>query len=280
MNLNFLANPMNAKEFLFSIFEQKPFFFPQNNSAYLQSIFCKADLDLYLSRDIPLADIRVVKSEGTIAPALIARPGSAIVNIGAALDAFASGYSITLHNILGASHGLTALIRSLENSLLARVEPNLYLTPENSQGFKTHWDNHDVFILQVFGSKKWHLFAPIMILPNHSKVLEPSDSRNETWNGTLSAGDILYIPRGVPHHAITTNESSCHVTLTISTQKNSHFLHYLLDDLVNSNIDLRRSLVTNNDSSPALISKAVVEALCSADNVEKKYKQYIGRYSK
>lgn len=40
-----------------------------------------------------------------------------------------------------------------------------YLTPPNSQAVRAHTDDQDVFILQVWGSKKWHLWEadPLLI---------------------------------------------------------------------------------------------------------------------
>jgi ribosomal protein L16 Arg81 hydroxylase len=33
------------------------------------------------------------------------------------------------------------------------AQTNIYLSPPNAQGFGTHFDSHDVFVLQVAGSK-------------------------------------------------------------------------------------------------------------------------------
>ena len=35
------------------------------------------------------------------------------------------------------------------------VQINAYITPPENQGFAAHYDTHDVFVLQVAGSKRW-----------------------------------------------------------------------------------------------------------------------------
>ncbi|MFZ4267552.1 JmjC domain-containing protein [Streptomyces arboris] len=38
-----------------------------------------------------------------------------------------------------------------------RRRPNIYLTPVSFQRFDLHSDPHDVFVLQTFGEKQWHV---------------------------------------------------------------------------------------------------------------------------
>ena len=35
-----------------------------------------------------------------------------------------------------------------------------YLTPPGTQGFAPHWDDIEVFILQLEGKKHWKLYSP------------------------------------------------------------------------------------------------------------------------
>ena len=46
---------------------------------------------------------------------------------------------------------------------------NVYLTPPSSQGFTAHYDAHDVFILQIAGSKHWRLYDAPLRLPMESQ---------------------------------------------------------------------------------------------------------------
>lgn len=41
------------------------------------------------------------------------------------------------------------------------VGSNIYITPSNAQGFAPHYDDVDVFIIQVEGRKLWKLYDSI-----------------------------------------------------------------------------------------------------------------------
>ncbi len=100
-----------------------------------------------------------------------------------------------------------------------------YLTPPNSQGFPLHGDSDSVFAVQVHGSKTWLFFNP--------KTADPYDIDNISWvqeDGrteevaprnkaayelTVKAGDVLFVPRGWSHYALTDGEESLHVSLGV-----------------------------------------------------------------
>ncbi|XP_022718182.1 bifunctional lysine-specific demethylase and histidyl-hydroxylase NO66-like isoform X5 [Durio zibethinus] len=109
---------------------------------------------------------------------------------------------------------------------------NLYLTPPNSQGLARHYDDHCVFVCQIFGSKQWKIFSqPNVQLP---RLYDPcniqngegiDNSRADCYHFLLNEGDVLYIPRGFPHEACTHYSSpdgsaglSLHLTLGIEVE--------------------------------------------------------------
>ena len=66
-------------------------------------------------------------------------------------------------------HKYIPSLRNFANNLANEYghffQTNLYLTPPNAQGFKTHYDSHDVFILQIHGKKKWRFYNTPIKLP-------------------------------------------------------------------------------------------------------------------
>lgn len=52
---------------------------------------------------------------------------------------------------------LARFCRGLEKVFLHAVQANIYLTPPGAQGFRTHYDTHDVLVLQVSGRKAWRV---------------------------------------------------------------------------------------------------------------------------
>jgi hypothetical protein len=115
-------------------------------------------------------------------------------------------------------HWLAAALfcRGLEKRLGCPVQANSYYTPARAQGFDVHHDTHDVLVLQVAGSKRWRVYEPVLEAPlkdqkftpgMRCRVGEPVD------DFVLEAGDTLYLPRGWPHEAFTSESESLHITV-------------------------------------------------------------------
>ncbi|PFH36361.1 histone lysine demethylase JmjC NO66 [Besnoitia besnoiti] len=78
----------------------------------------------------------------------------------------------------------------------------------------------DVFLLQLWGCKKWKVYAPPQELPLSDEMLGkrepfPQDPGEPLMELVLREGDVLYIPRGFPHAAETAAEPSLHLTITV-----------------------------------------------------------------
>ncbi|MDY7016340.1 MAG: cupin domain-containing protein, partial [Cyanobacteriota bacterium] len=95
------------------------------------------------------------------------------------------------------------------------VRVNTYASWPGTQGFKCHYDTHEVFILQVDGCKTWSIFSDTVKYPleDEKSALHspPQAAPLSVW--TLEPGDVLYIPRGHWHYAVATDRPSLHLTL-------------------------------------------------------------------
>ena len=109
-----------------------------------------------------------------------------------------------------------------------RFQTNLYLTPPQGKGFSPHWDNHDVFIIQVVGSKHWKIEKERRCFPDKNETMgdEGREIRGEVHSFTLEQGDLIYIPRGFIHAAECGSEPSLHITLGVTA--------VFWDDLLNA----------------------------------------------
>ncbi|WP_406310908.1 cupin domain-containing protein [Streptomyces thermoviolaceus] len=127
---------------------------------------------------------------------------------------------------------LTEFCRSLELALGRRCRANIYLTPVSSQGFGLHTDPHDVFVLQAFGEKQWHVGAT----PWERHNGHASDDPDETRELLLRPGDVLYLPKGTPHRANTLSARSGHVTISIESNSWREVLRTTLSRLVEDSL--------------------------------------------
>jgi len=100
------------------------------------------------------------------------------------------------------------MLSLLESEFGCMVGSNAYLTPLNSQGFAPHYDDVDVFVLQLEGYKRWRVYAPFRkgeVLPRESSRdytdEEVDENGEQLMDEVLGPGNVLYLPRGWIHQA-------------------------------------------------------------------------------
>ena len=126
------------------------------------------------------------------------------------------------------------LSQDLEIIFNETIQVNAYLGWGNTTGFDTHWDDHDVFILQVFGKKNWFIFGETRKYPLYRDVVIDSDTpKKPIWKKILNQGELLYIPRGWWHNAIPSgNEPSLHLTFGINNRTGIDFFNWFSERLM------------------------------------------------
>ena len=123
---------------------------------------------------------------------------------------------------------------TLEKDLNTAININSYTSCPTKQGFDKHHDQHDVFIIQTEGVKKWVVFEPTFRYPLHelgnSSQHNPPDS-DPYIECELSKGDVLYIPRGHWHYAIAVTPS-IHLTVGPVARSASQFLFWMTSQMM------------------------------------------------
>ena len=120
---------------------------------------------------------------------------------------------------------ITHLAESLERVFRVRIQVNAYAGWRTSHGFDLHWDDHDVFILQIAGRKKWKVYGMTRKYPL-ARDVEPATDKPDTplWEGMLEDGDLLYIPRGWWHVATPLDEPTLHLTVGVNNPNGADLL--------------------------------------------------------
>jgi peptidylprolyl isomerase len=139
---------------------------------------------------------------------------------------------------------------ALEDQFGALVGANCYLTPKQSQGLAPHFDDVEVFVLQLEGSKEWTLHKPEFALPReYSGDFDPNELGTPLLQCRVNQGDLLYFPRGTIHQARTPGDAPLSHHLTLSTyQKTAWFdllaagMRSALDNMFANDAELRRGL--------------------------------------
>ena len=133
------------------------------------------------------------------------------------------GASLVANHLHKVCPEVGAVAHMLERTLAGRVAANVYCSFRGVQAFQTHFDLHDVFALQVEGEKTWRIYESRA--DNPTQTLPPGDEI-EKWliesrgkllfEVTMKPGDLMYLPRGQYHDALTGAQASLHVTFGVS----------------------------------------------------------------
>ncbi|MER7169664.1 cupin domain-containing protein [Micromonospora sp. NPDC000207] len=188
-----------------------------------------ADADELLSRrGLRTPFLRVARDGQLIPAARYTGGGGAGAEIGdqvldeRILQLYADGATLVLQGLHRTWPALIDFTRDLGAALVQPLQVNAYLTPAGSQGFATHYDTHDVFVLQVDGRKHWRIHPPVLVDPLERQPWGGrADEVSATAEGAaaldvvLEPGDALYLPRGWLHSAQAQESSSLHLTVGI-----------------------------------------------------------------
>jgi lysine-specific demethylase/histidyl-hydroxylase NO66 len=125
---------------------------------------------------------------------------------------FDGGATLVMQGLERTHEPLRRFTRQLACELGHNVQANAYLSPgAGARGLGRHADQHDVFVLQVEGDKRWDV-----------------EGLGEV---TLQPGDVLYMPRGTPHSAHTDGSPSLHVTIGVSALTYRDVLRRAIDSI-------------------------------------------------
>src|ERR1700753_1052160 len=199
LSLAWLLEPLSVETFLDEIWGKDHHHITSARSfdALLPGPATVAGL-LELFRHEPAA-LRLVRGKDKKGPESY-RLADDTLDVAGVRNAFADGYTIVLDGVEEYVRTIGTLARSLEVELNFPTQVNTYITPPQSTGLVPHYDDHDVLILQIQGSKTWHLYVGADMPPREIQrdkdkavVLEILPTPTDVH---LEAGDVLYVPRG------------------------------------------------------------------------------------
>lgn len=144
------------------------------------------------------------------------------------------GSSIILEDIDNSDPKLREFLNGFSDELVSSMRFNLYLSFPGKQGYRLHYDTHDFFIFQIEGRKEWHIYpetieSPAFFQKDHSA---PKPKVQQLYlKCTLEKGDVLYVPKGHWHDAMSIDEPSIHLTLAMFRPTAIDFFEWFVDEL-------------------------------------------------
>lgn len=153
------------------------------------------------------------------------------------------GASLVLDALEKIHPAVGAAAEGLERFLGTSVQANAYASWTDREGFGLHWDDHDVVVVQVHGSKRWRLYGSTREAPTFRDVESPETPEGDpVADIVLAPGDVLYLPRGW-WHAVTADQGteSLHLTFGMVPHTGADLMLWVVDQL-RSSLALRRDI--------------------------------------
>lgn len=228
-----LISPVKTDTFFKEFWEQKPLLIQRDDPAlatYYQSLFRLTDLKslcsrgMYYGRDVNVC--RCVNGKKKV----LNKDGKAHF-LQLRKDFDQKRATIQFHQPQRFKDELWRIQEKLECYFGSLVGSNVYITPAGSQGLPPHYDDVEVFILQLEGEKHWRLYHPTVPLAREYSVEAEDRIGRPTHEFTLKPGDLLYFPRGTIHQADTPPGLAHSTHVTISTYQNNSWGDFLLDTI-------------------------------------------------
>jgi hypothetical protein len=150
------------------------------------------------------------------------------------------GATISLNMVETMTPEIAAIAAALQCWFDGETVCNIYCSWGGYQGFSSHFDFHDVFVLQISGTKTWNIyegqFDQAANIPGYR-----SDSFSDDYTAKargavavqakMTPGDVLYIPRGRYHDALATSEATLHLTFGVEFMSGCYFLDAIANAL-------------------------------------------------
>ncbi len=248
--LGFLIAPVTPEAFLGRYYEREALINIRGEPDRYADLLTLASLDHFINS----ADLREGMVDLTNHRNRIERDSyvddSGRVSRVAVTEEYLRGATIILPHLHDSMFNLGEFCRALEEVFSCHMQTNIYLTPQSrdgtgNQGFPPHYDNHDVFVMQISGAKAWRLYGAPVETPFRGERFELGrhQAGEVTQEFTLNPGDCIYLPRGLMHDAENVgDEPSLHITAGLITKTWADLLLESVSELALTSPDFRRSL--------------------------------------
>jgi hypothetical protein len=163
----------------------------------------------------------------------------------------AGGFSIIIEHLEARLPPLAAICREIRTHTREGAIVGAIVTSAPGTGaLSIHYDPEDLIILQVEGTKRWHIFGPPVPNPLRGMPKQVPPTSAPIFDEVLAPGDLLYLPAGYWHHCESGLSTSVHVTLFFMPPALLHAVRELLRPLMDD--ELFRKPLTRLDGETTL----------------------------
>jgi hypothetical protein len=259
----------DERAFFDEVWGKRPLLVEHRDDAAFGDLFSLEAVDRILAGTFPRRPaIRLVKDGKELPASSYVRTVSLgsewlrdVIDAGRVYDAFQHGATIVVQGLQRYWEPVVRFARDLELTLSHPVQVNAYVSPPGERGLGVHYDTHDVFVLQVAGSKRWNVHERAIEAPlPHQRVKGACTATESLIETELRTGQSLYMPRGYLHEAIATGQISVHLTVGMLCYTWKDLIDEAMKD-VEDVVEFREALPAGFANEPAAHAPAIAEKL-------------------
>jgi ribosomal protein L16 Arg81 hydroxylase len=218
-----LLGATSLEVFFEQIWERKHLFIPSSGGRTYDELLPSSELDAFFSRnDVRFPSVQVVKEGRNVALGKYARQlkigsyrSDGLIDMDLVAEAYRKGSTILVQLMQNSFVGLAEFAEALRCFFRSKIDVHAFLTPPNAQGLKAHYDAASAFLIQLRGAKQWRLYEMQVEAPAQSFDASRPITGSPIAEVTLGQGDVLYLPRGLPHEGVTLDAESVHLTVVL-----------------------------------------------------------------
>ncbi|MBN6040499.1 cupin domain-containing protein [Amycolatopsis sp. 195334CR] len=236
-----LIHPVDPGVFVREHWENRPLVVHRDDPGYYHELLTLAEVDRMLAGSgVREPVVRVLHQGRQLGLGGDAGPDG--LRVERMFARFRDGCTLALQFLHERHEPLRRACSALGEEFSATFQANAYLTPPHEQGLATHYDTHDVFVLQLSGSKRWRWYERPIRAPLPGQAFRGGAAGTPLAEFDLAAGDALYLPRGFPHDAVSTTEVSLHLTVGVRPVTWASVLLGALEELIERDARFRAAL--------------------------------------
>jgi hypothetical protein len=228
-----LLAPISFTEFLEAFRARKRMHISASDPTRAETLFSWRDIDTLLSEHVLDEHVRLMRDGVLIPRQLYTSKEGKRLNTRVFHDLLPQGVSIVVDEVQRAVPQINQLCMAIERTMGIHTNANAYLSFTKGGAFKPHWDFMDVLVVQIYGTKQWRVWNPVVSYPVARSPLANIDvSASPDQELELTPGDVFFLPRGEPHSAAVSDGCSVHLTIGLLSLTGIDFFDSLRNEVV------------------------------------------------
>lgn len=217
--------PTSLGTFFERYWERKHLYIPAVDPSAYADLLSQSEFDAFLARnDVRYPALQIVKDGRNVSLGDYTRQlkigsysSDGLVDMDLVAQAYRKGATVIVQIMQNSFANLAEFSTALGSFFHSKIDVHAFLTPAAAQGLSAHYDAASAFLIQLRGEKRWRLYDLEVEAPAPDQTF---DARNPIKGDpideiTLRSGDVVYLPRGLPHEGLTIESDSLHLTVVI-----------------------------------------------------------------